>query len=969
MPKPLRVAILGGGMGGLAAAWELSKDPEVEVTIYQRGWRLGGKGASGADVVSGDWRIEEHGLHILMGFYRNAFRILGECYDEVRAGGAWPHAELPALDDVLLPQKKIWVGEPRRNGWEFWENSLSLLDPWTLASPSPLQNGFDQLGNQIQELRAEIAALTNHQLPMQPDRETLVATMKQLPRMDQHSQLRVAEELQEIFDTAWDQAVQENFEAKGVGGYRVRQFLAILYLSTTIPIRLIQSGLLLPPYDFSKIDGIDFQVWLKGSRIKDRERGPLTWGSPYVRALYDLCFSLDKTLAAGVACNHLKEILFGWEKAVFFKMDGGMGDVVFAPLHLALSRRKNVTIRYFHRATAIELDASRRHVQRVRLERQVKGLATYDPLAKNPKDQLPAWPNEPLLDRMTDEYRARRAEMKRMPHDFETEVPSPLRDTDLVLERGAKDGFDVLVLAVSVGGLRGPLCKELRAHPPFARMLDDSSIMATRAFQLWLASPTETDLRWTEGRAMAGFAQPFSSCTDMNQTLRHEAWPAERPPKTLAYVCGSWPDAPADKETARLQVKRDMKQWMDDYGARLLPGADAEGGGFDWSELVHKDRGIYVRANVDPSDQYVLSESGSMASRLAPGDSGFANLFLAGDWVKNPLNSGCLESATLGGILASQAVLESSAVSKTAYVETDGDWSIRPPGVLADVTMNIFLVKADAAKLKGVCHALAAGPSGGKVEVEPLFPGFVMLVFADILRGYSTAQPELGYQAEKDVSIFVPVTLKVDGKREGLAAIAPYVMVDNVAGLVTGREVIGFPKHVAKLHFDTNACDFQVHSPVLAAPGEATPVGEALVARLTAVGPLAEELQPAVEGLLLDADRILAKMVEEAARELGEALPAVKFGEVPLVFLKQFRDAVDPRLACHQELVLAKTWISLPSKVRIRRGKFRLELPRYYKPSIGETLGIAAEPKVLGVSFELKLDFGLPAGISLWKAS
>ena len=47
---PQRVAILGGGMAGLAAALRLSEPGWRErfssITVYQRGARLGGKGAS-----------------------------------------------------------------------------------------------------------------------------------------------------------------------------------------------------------------------------------------------------------------------------------------------------------------------------------------------------------------------------------------------------------------------------------------------------------------------------------------------------------------------------------------------------------------------------------------------------------------------------------------------------------------------------------------------------------------------------------------------------------------------------------------------------------------------------------------------------------------------------------------------------------------------------------------------------------
>src|SRR5690349_12776082 len=65
-----RVAVLGGGPAALAAAFALSA-PELEdrfeVTVYQAGWRLGGKCASGRNLEERG-RIEEHGLHVWFGF-------------------------------------------------------------------------------------------------------------------------------------------------------------------------------------------------------------------------------------------------------------------------------------------------------------------------------------------------------------------------------------------------------------------------------------------------------------------------------------------------------------------------------------------------------------------------------------------------------------------------------------------------------------------------------------------------------------------------------------------------------------------------------------------------------------------------------------------------------------------------------------------------------------------------------------
>lgn len=37
------IAVVGGGISGLAAAWELSADPDIEVTVHEAGDRLGGK--------------------------------------------------------------------------------------------------------------------------------------------------------------------------------------------------------------------------------------------------------------------------------------------------------------------------------------------------------------------------------------------------------------------------------------------------------------------------------------------------------------------------------------------------------------------------------------------------------------------------------------------------------------------------------------------------------------------------------------------------------------------------------------------------------------------------------------------------------------------------------------------------------------------------------------------------------------
>ncbi len=64
----------------------------------------------------------------------------------------------------------------------------------------------------------------------------------------------------------------------------------------------------------------------------------------------------------------------------------------------------------------------------------------------------------------------------------------------------------------------------------------------------------------------------------------------------------------------------------------------------------------YLRANVDPSDRYVLSLPGTGRLRLRADESGYDNLVLAGDWIDSGLNAGCIEAAVVSGIQAGNAL-------------------------------------------------------------------------------------------------------------------------------------------------------------------------------------------------------------------------------------------------------------------------------------------------------------------------
>src|SRR4051812_12390779 len=132
--RPKRVVIVGGGCAAMAAAFELTR-PELAgrfaVTVYQVGWRLGGKGASGRGAHG---RIEEHGLHVWMGFYENAFRLMRECYAELARP---PGCPIATWEDAFTPAPHIAVVDALPGGrWAPWTAAFPTA-PGTPGDPLP----------------------------------------------------------------------------------------------------------------------------------------------------------------------------------------------------------------------------------------------------------------------------------------------------------------------------------------------------------------------------------------------------------------------------------------------------------------------------------------------------------------------------------------------------------------------------------------------------------------------------------------------------------------------------------------------------------------------------------------------------------------------------------------------------------------------------------------------------------------
>jgi len=235
------------------------------------------------------------------------------------------------------------------------------------------------------------------------------------------------------------------------------------------------------------------------------------------------------------------------------------------------------------------------------------------------------------------------------------------------------EDFDEVVLGISLAALPDCCAELIAAREPWREMVANVQTVQTLAMQVWL-NPDMAGLGWSRSTILSGYAQPFDTWCDMTQVLPRETWPAGRIPGNISYFCGPKADPATipgygdhgfpgrEKEL----VKQEAIAFLNQFAAPIWANAadPLHPDQFDWSLLDAPDEvaGVtrfdsqYWRANVNPTDRYVISLPGTTRYRLKSDESGFENLFLAGDWVRTGLNYGCVEGAVMGGLQAARAL-------------------------------------------------------------------------------------------------------------------------------------------------------------------------------------------------------------------------------------------------------------------------------------------------------------------------
>ncbi|HLW70468.1 MAG TPA: NAD(P)-binding protein [Candidatus Binataceae bacterium] len=711
--RPIEVAVVGGGCGGIAAAFELSRPQhrgKYHVTVYQLGWRLGGKGASGRGVAN---RIEEHGLHLWMGFYENAFRLLRECYAEL---GRDPRTH-PMADwrDAFVAEPFIGVGGAhsgeRGRSWSVHfppgdglpGDPLSGYNPFTLASymvrtamlmqtllgsaptaddagesdsgatsssESPAARGlYDDLGAILPRL-LKYGALTTV--------TGLISAARFIELIFKTASITLPDGLLALIE-AMAESLHRQFNAIAESDPDLRPVWEVIDLLLAFQRGVLRFNLLNDPRGFDALNDYDTREWLRLNGAAQH-----SVNSDMMRGLYDLAMAYEDghprrpRMAAGLGLRACLRMFFTYRGAMMWKMQAGMGDVVFAPFYEVL-RKRGVHFRFFHRLRKVELGDDARGAAHVTtldfdVQAEIKDGLEYQPLID--RRGLPCWPSRPDYDQLRDGERLRAESC-----DFESHWEEP-RAGRKTLRVG--EDFDLVVLAIGLGAIPH-VCKAILARDQRWRaMVQRVKTIPTQAFQIWLREDMET-LGWKElPTTMSGYAKPFDTWADMRHLAVQEDWPCR--PRAIVYSCGAMHESAQSRgrrdssyaSASSAQVRREAVRWLNRHGGDILPNAVHASGGFRWELLIDaaetaagsgkhgaaRFTSQFWTANVNPSDRYVLSLPGSTEYRISPLDYTYDNLTIAGDWTSCGLNVGCVESAFISGRLAAHAIAAAPALEE-----------------------------------------------------------------------------------------------------------------------------------------------------------------------------------------------------------------------------------------------------------------------------------------------------------------
>jgi hypothetical protein len=307
------------------------------------------------------------------------------------------------------------------------------------------------------------------------------------------------------------------------------------------------------------------------------------------------------------------------------------------------------------------------------------------------------------------------------------------------------------------------------------------------------------------------------------------------------------------------------------------------------------------------------------------------------------------------------------------YVDRLGgyDLALAGPYQQQQVTWRIFVLDARHDALQATCDRYL---KNSPVRYKPLLPagGLVLLTMLDMQR-VSAGNQALGFMHEIDCAFHIPV--RAEGSLTP-RVFMPYVFVNDVWPMATGRDVFGFRKEIARSFSDlpdddavTGAHELtHVDASVIPNPGDK-------LQRQRVVNIVGPRTPPAFQGAGTGHGFLAEfwKDVFSGERELLALLlglldPAQAVLSPRVVFLKQLRDTFAQNRACFQQVFEAAFQLKAADFRGAQRRpakEFAVTVQSYASHPIVEELGLAPlgdrkaslTPRLV---VDLAWDFSLP---------
>ncbi|GMQ86256.1 MAG: hypothetical protein BMS9Abin07_1829 [Acidimicrobiia bacterium] len=301
-----------------------------------------------------------------------------------------------------------------------------------------------------------------------------------------------------------------------------------------------------------------------------------------------------------------------------------------------------------------------------------------------------------------------------------------------------------------------------------------------------------------------------------------------------------------------------------------------------------------------------------------------------------------------------------------------GEVALMPPGVIERATVVMFAAGVDESSLQAYVDLVLTDRGGPTYHVAS---PTILFCFLDSPRLTSSRQP-IGFVGDHEVAVWVPLVER-NGSELRFVVWMPYIWVDTDIAMATGREVWGFPKTIGA--YDPPSGKGAPHVLSTRIFRTFDPETEGEEAELIRIDPASE---PGAS---------VWKDFEEAARGIGRALGVegtkkhFSFGDdlrlavdlveiavsrkIPVVNLKQFRDAVDGTKACYQAIIDSNLELTGFHGGGPLLGDHRVTITPCASHQLIEDLGLPGPSFTARAGAWVTMDFLANPGTPVWSAT